>query len=127
MAPPPLNAPGESEKDMIDRIMGRKKQSMSDAPGGLMAGQMYAQAEPMDPRSPALASWRPTPEQAARLLEFMRRAPGPPALSDLDKPTVGQTDMMHVPRLIRQNIQQSLPGAQEEGMNALRFLFQQAR
>lgn len=38
----PLNQGSESEKEMIDRILGRKKQSMSDAPGELAAGQMYA-------------------------------------------------------------------------------------
>src|SRR5262249_11311165 len=37
-----LNKPGESEKELIDRVLGRKKASMSDAPGGLAAGQQYA-------------------------------------------------------------------------------------
>jgi len=31
--------------------------------------------EPIDPRSPSLASWKPDPEQAALLQRFLRQAP----------------------------------------------------
>lgn len=45
-SPAPVEGkPGESEKDVIDRVLGRGRSSMSDAPDQAKAGEMYAAAQ----------------------------------------------------------------------------------
>lgn len=80
--PEPLLKPGESEKEMMDRLLGRSKTSMSDIDEPERAGQQYASAGRVTPEVAVSAA--PKTDRAATLKAVREKYPMYADMADND-------------------------------------------